>query len=118
MVGLLTSTNVGDQVPDALLGEELGEQAGPVGLNAEACCLHNSGNVISLRMTYTMSLIWSTIEPATSESRHTYSNIKPVIVQDQGSISAGKLGGRHPERYLSSVGALTGSRPPSRRGIW
>lgn len=37
-----------------------------------------------------------------------YSDLKPVIVQDEGSIDAGQLGGRHPEGYLSSKGAPTG----------
>jgi hypothetical protein len=37
-----------------------------------------------------------------------HSDLKPVIVQDEGSIDAGQLGGRHPEGYLSSKGAPTG----------
>jgi hypothetical protein len=43
-----TCTNVADQVLHLLVAEQLGEQAGPVGLNCDACCLHNSVDVVSL----------------------------------------------------------------------
>jgi hypothetical protein len=44
----LTSANVADQVLNALLGEELDEQARPVWLHSDASCLHNAVDVVSL----------------------------------------------------------------------
>lgn len=38
-----------------------------------------------------------------------YSDVQAVIGQDEGRIDAGELGGRHPEGYLSSWRAPTGS---------
>jgi hypothetical protein len=51
------------------------------------------------------------IQPSslTCLKQHAYSDLKPVIGQDEGSIDAGQLGGRHPEGYLSSKGAPTGN---------
>ena len=43
-----TSTNVGDQVSDALLLKELGEQAGPVGLHRHTRCLGHCADVLGL----------------------------------------------------------------------
>lgn len=45
----LTSANVADQVLNALLGEELDEQAGPVWLHSDTSCLHNAVDVVSLQ---------------------------------------------------------------------
>lgn len=46
--GRPTCTDVADQVLNLLVAEELGEQAGPVGLHSDACCLDNSVDVVGL----------------------------------------------------------------------
>ena len=42
----LTSANVGDEVLNALLGKELGEQTGPVRLDLNLGCLGDSQDVV------------------------------------------------------------------------
>ena len=43
---LLTSSDVHDQVLNALLGKELGEEAGPVGLDGDAGSLGDGDDVV------------------------------------------------------------------------
>lgn len=43
---LLTSSNVADQVLNALLGKKLGEEAGPVGLDGDAGSLGDGDDVV------------------------------------------------------------------------
>ena len=43
---ILTSTNVGDEVLNTLLGEELGKEAGPVGLDLDLGSLGQGQDVV------------------------------------------------------------------------
>ena len=45
----LTSANVGDQVTNAPLLEQLGEKSGPVGLHTHTSRLDKGGDVVSLQ---------------------------------------------------------------------
>ena len=56
----LTSTDVGDQVSHTPGLEQLGEQAGQVGLNLDVCCLDQGADVVSLQQQWSSEAILST----------------------------------------------------------
>lgn len=64
------TANVGDQVSHALLGEQLGEQGGPVGLHGDVGGLQDGVDVVS-------------------------GDLQTIVVEDQSRVGAGKLGLGH-----------------------